>query len=371
MTSDISHTTSLYESHIALGAKMVPFAGYLMPVQYATGILKEHTHTREKAGLFDVSHMGQIHIKGPEIASFLETLVPAALHTLQPGKQKYAFLTTPQGGVQDDLMITCLAEDHFFLVVNAGCKQADFEHISTHAPKELTLSMNETDCLLALQGPHAATLLSRLFPDVLDMPFMSVLQCKWQNMPFIISRSGYSGEDGFEISLPHTVAETFFKTLLAFEEVLPIGLGARDSLRLEAGLCLYGQDLTPDITPVEADLNWAIAKRRRQEGGFIGAEILQKQWQNGTTKKRFGLAPQGRALVRAGTSLFATPDSETAIGTVTSGGFGPTFGAPVAMGYLSTHLNLTEGNLVYADVRGKRLPCHIHTLPFVPHRYKR
>lgn len=370
MTEITTAKTELYDRHIALGGKMVAFAGYMMPVQYKAGIMQEHLHTREKAGLFDVSHMGQVHIKGADIGAYLEKLVPGAIEVLKPGKQKYAFFTNEQGGILDDLMIARLAEDHFYLVVNAGCKQADFDHLKAHAPDTLSLEMDDQASLLALQGPKAVDVLATLIPEVADMAFMSIIQTKWQSHKLLISRSGYTGEDGFEISVPNAGIGAFFDALTIIDDVLPIGLGARDSLRLEAGLCLYGQDLAPDITPAEADLNWAVAKRRREQGGFIGDAVLVPQWEKGPERVRVGLAPQGRAPVRAGAPLFDQASGGTQIGMVTSGGFGPSFGAPVAMGYVPYNLKDTE-TLVYADVRGKRLPCQIHTTPFVPHNYKR
>ena len=355
--------TCLYDLHIELGARMVPFAGYAMPVQYPMGVMGEHLHTRSKAGLFDVSHMGQVILRAP--ARALETLVPVDVQGLAEGRQRYAFFTTPDGGILDDLMVANRG-DHLFLVVNAACKDADIAHLHAH----LSGVEPVTDrALLALQGPLAETALARLVPGVAAMRFMDVATLDWEGTALWISRSGYTGEDGFEISLPEARADAFARALLAMDEVAPIGLGARDSLRLEAGLCLYGHDIDTTTSPVEAGLSWAIQKSRRAHGGFPGAERILHELAQGPARKRVGLRPEGRAPMREGTRLFATETAADPIGTITSGGFGPSLQAPVAMGYLPTDL-ATPDTLIWAELRGKRLPARVSTLPFRPSSYR-
>ncbi|MBY8243469.1 glycine cleavage system aminomethyltransferase GcvT [Vibrio fluvialis] len=363
--------TPLHALHLEVGAKMVPFAGYDMPVQYALGVKKEHLHTREAAGLFDVSHMGQLRLHG-EGAAALETLVPVDVVDLAEGKQRYAFFTNEQGGILDDLMVANLG-DHLFVVVNAACKEQDINHLQAHLPSGVELEIIDDRALLALQGPKAAEVLARLQPAVADMLFMDIQQVQIDGIDCIVSRSGYTGEDGYEISVPADKAEALARTLTAFEEVEWIGLGARDSLRLECGLCLYGHDLDETTTPVEASLLWAIQPVRRtggaREGGFPGADIILSQIATkDVSRKRVGLVGQTKAPVREGTELF---DAEGAkIGIVTSGTAGPTAGIPVSMAYVRADLSAI-GTEVFAEVRGKMLPMLVEKMPFVPQRYYR
>ncbi|MBP2701912.1 glycine cleavage system aminomethyltransferase GcvT [Photobacterium lucens] len=364
--------TPLYSLHVEMGAKMVPFAGYDMPVQYALGVKKEHIHCRDAAGLFDVSHMGQLRLKGDKAAAFLESLVPVDIIDLPVGKQRYALFTNPQGGIEDDLMVTNFG-DHLFLVVNAACKEQDIAHLKANLTDGVELEVIEDRALLALQGPKAAAVLAELNPAVADMVFMDAAHIELMGVECYVSRSGYTGEDGYEISVPSDQAKAFARKLLAFNDVVWIGLGARDSLRLECGLCLYGHDLDPTTTPFEASLLWAITPVRRaggeREGGFPGAEIILEQITNKqASRKRIGLVGQSKAPVREGTKLFDADDNE--IGIVTSGTFGPTKGMPVAMGYIVTEANQL-GEVVFAEVRGKKLPMTIEKMPFVPQRYYR
>lgn len=368
--------TALYDLHVELGAKIVPFAGYDMPVQYPLGVLGEHNHTRQNAGLFDVSHMGQATLtandKNTNIAALFETLVPGLLLKLKDGQMRYSLLMAEDGGILDDLMITRIANDEngferLFLVVNAGCKDADFEHISQSLAGKATLEILDR-ALVALQGPKAAEVLARHLPNVATQPFMSMSFAELDGTDLVISRCGYTGEDGYEISIPNDKAITFSKLLLAHDEVEAIGLGARDSLRLEVGLCLYGHDIDTSTTPVEADLMWAIGKRRREEGGFPGANIIQQQLANGASRKRVGILPEGRAPAREHTEIYSKSGDK--IGEITSGGFGPTFGAPVAMGYVA--IDFAEiGTEVDLMVRGKARPAKIAKMPFVPQNYHR
>lgn len=368
--------TVLYDLHLELGAKMVPFAGYEMPVQYPMGVLKEHLHTRAQAGLFDVSHMGQILLTArsgrvEEAALALERLVPVDVAGLAEGRQRYALFTNDAGGILDDLMVANRG-DHLFLVVNAACKEADFVHLAAGLP-DCDLGMVTDRALLALQGPAAEAALARLVPDVVEMRFMDVAIRQWDTAELWISRSGYTGEDGFEISVPNAFAGAFARKLLAMEEVAPIGLGARDSLRLEAGMCLYGHDIDEGTTPVEGNLSWAIQKVRRtggaRAGGFPGAARIIRELAEGPARRRVGLRPEGRAPMREGTEIYAGPEGGAPIGTVTSGGFGPSIEAPMAMAYLPA--DLAEGATVYGEVRGKRLPAIIAPMPFQPTNYKR
>ncbi|EKO3488561.1 glycine cleavage system aminomethyltransferase GcvT [Vibrio fluvialis] len=364
--------TPLHALHLEVGAKMVPFAGYDMPVQYALGVKKEHLHTREAAGLFDVSHMGQLRLHGEGAAAALETLVPVDVVDLAEGKQRYAFFTNEQGGILDDLMVANLG-DHLFVVVNAACKEQDINHLQAHLPSGVELEIIDDRALLALQGPKAAEVLARLQPAVADMLFMDIQQVQIDGIDCIVSRSGYTGEDGYEISVPADKADALARTLTAFEEVEWIGLGARDSLRLECGLCLYGHDLDETTTPVEASLLWAIQPVRRtggaREGGFPGADIILSQIATkDVSRKRVGLVGQTKAPVREGTELF---DAEgTKIGIVTSGTAGPTAGIPVSMAYVRADLSAI-GTEVFAEVRGKMLPMLVEKMPFVPQRYYR
>ena len=363
--------TPLYDLHVEAGGKMVPFAGYDMPVQYAAlGVMKEHLHTRSHAGLFDVSHMGQAVLASTDgdPAAALETLVPSDIIGLGHGKQKYTVLLHDQGGIIDDLMVARLDDHTLMLVVNAACKDGDFAHIASKLEGRASLTRMDDRALLALQGPAAQDVLAAHIPAVAGMMFMDVIRTTWNGVEVFISRSGYTGEDGFEISLPATQATTFARLLLQNPACALIGLGARDSLRLEAGLCLYGHDITTAQTPVDANLKWTIAKRRREDKSFPGADIILVQLATGTAHTRVGLKPQGKAPVREGATLHNAAGK--VIGHVTSGGFGPTFNAPVAMGYVDS-TELAAGNPVYADVRGQRLPCDIAPLPFVPTRYKK
>ncbi|MCG6217252.1 glycine cleavage system aminomethyltransferase GcvT [Vibrio furnissii] len=364
--------TPLHALHVEVGAKMVPFAGYDMPVQYALGVKKEHLHTREAAGLFDVSHMGQLRLHGEGAAAALEMLVPVDVVDLAEGKQRYAFFTNEQGGILDDLMVANLG-DHLFVVVNAACKDQDINHLQAHLPSGVELEIIDDRALLALQGPKAADVLARLQPAVADMLFMDIQQVQIDGIDCIVSRSGYTGEDGYEISVPADQAEALARTLTAFEEVEWIGLGARDSLRLECGLCLYGHDLDETTTPVEASLLWAIQPVRRtggpREGGFPGADIILSQIATkDVSRERVGLVGQTKAPVREGTELFDADGAK--IGLVTSGTAGPTAGIPGSMAYVRADL-AAIGTEVFAEVRGKMLPMLVEKMPFVPQRYYR
>ena len=365
--------TPLHALHIELGARMVPFAGYDMPVQYPLGVMKEHQHTREQAGLFDVSHMGQIRLIGADAAKALEALVPVDIIDLPVGMQRYAMFTNEQGGILDDLMVANLGNDQLFLVVNAACKDQDLAHLRKHLGEHCQIQpLFEERALLALQGPAAVNVLQRLAPDVAKMTFMQFAPVTLLGADCYVSRSGYTGEDGFEISVPADRAEELARRLLAEPEVQAIGLGARDSLRLEAGLCLYGHDMNDTTTPIEASLLWAISKARRADGtragGFPGAETLFAQQQKGVARKRVGLLPQERTPVREGAEIVDADG--TVIGTVCSGGFGPTLGAPLAMGYLDSAFTPVDSE-VWAIVRGKRVPMKVSKMPFVPQRYYR
>jgi aminomethyltransferase len=364
--SEAKHTV-LHTLHQELGGKIVPFAGYALPVQYPAGIMAEHKQAREAAALFDVSHMGQLRLEGADRIAALEALVPADLAGLVPGRQRYSFFTNEEGGILDDLMISNQG-DWLFLVVNAACKEADIAHLKAGLKGDVTLTELTDRALIALQGPQAADVLARLAPGVQTLAFMDCKPVEVDGLACLVSRSGYTGEDGFEISVPADRAEALARRLLAEAEVAPAGLGARDSLRLEAGLCLYGHDIDETTTPVEADLVWAIQKRRRNEGGFPGAAVVQKQIAEGAPRRRVGLQPEGRAPVREGTEL--QNDKGEVVGRVTSGGFGPSAGAPVAMGYVATEL-AAEGTPLQAMVRGKALPCRVAALPFVPHNFFR
>jgi len=368
----------LHDLHVARGGKIVPFAGYEMPVQYAAGVLKEHLHTRASAGLFDVSHMGQIALtaksgKVEDAARALERLVPQDILAVAQGRQRYAQFTNDQGGLLDDLMVANLG-DHLFLVVNAACKTEDEAHLRKHLSEDCIIAPLTDRALIALQGPKAVEVLSKHAPTVAAMRFMDVGPHKVLDIDCIVSRSGYTGEDGFEISVPAKDVERLATALLADPAVMPIGLGARDSLRLEAGLCLYGHDIDTATTPVEGALEWSVQKSRRgggaRAGGFPGADVILKQFESGASRRRVGLRTEGRAPVREHAALYASETSPDQIGTVTSGGFGPTLNAPVAMGYLPTALAVND-TVVFADVRGQRLPLRVAPMPFVPHGYKR
>ncbi|MEF3048237.1 glycine cleavage system aminomethyltransferase GcvT [Pseudotabrizicola sp. L79] len=365
----------LHDLHLSLGGKMVPFAGYEMPVQYPAGVMKEHLHTRTAAGLFDVSHMGQVILRPKAdmaalVAGF-EAMMPVDVAGLGQGRQRYGLFTNDQGGILDDLMFANRG-DHLFVVVNAACKVADIAHMTAHLSDVADVVAITDRALLALQGPLAEQALARLVPGVAAMRFMDVAVFDTDFGALWVSRSGYTGEDGYEISVPDAGAPALARALLAMAEVQPIGLGARDSLRLEAGLCLYGHDIDTGTTPVEAGLNWAIQKARRtggaRAGGFPGADAILHQLAEGPDRRRVGLRPEGRAPMREGTALFC-PDG-TPVGHVTSGGFGPSVEAPVAMGYVAAS-HATPGTALMGEVRGKRLPVTVCDLPFHPTTYKR
>jgi aminomethyltransferase len=366
--------TPLFTLHCKLGAKMVPFAGYEMPVQYPLGVLKEHLLAREKAGLFDVSHMGQAFLIAADgqhetIARALEGLVPADILALKPGQQRYSQLLNDSGGIIDDLMVTRTSEDgRLYLVVNAACKDGDYAHMSARLPQSVRLEPLTERALLALQGPAAREVMAKLSPQTVALGFMQALHTKVGIFDCHVSRSGYTGEDGFEISVADDKAMDLTRLLLSDAAVQPIGLGARDSLRLEAGLCLYGHDIDDTTSPVEAALVWSMQKRRRIEGGFPGAVRIQKELADGPARLRVGITPQGRAPAREGTEILSA--SGDRIGIVTSGGFGPTHNGPIAMGYV-TAAQAKSGTPVQLVVRGKPLPATVTYLPFVPHRYFR
>ena len=370
--------TPLHALHVAAGGKMVPFAGYEMPVQYATGVLREHLHTRGNAGLFDVSHMGQIALRPKsgdvrDAALALERLVPQDILGVAPGRQRYAQFTNEAGGILDDLMVANFG-NHLFVVVNAACKAEYEAHLRASLSDVCEIEPLADRALIALQGPKAESVLAGFCANALAMRFMDAGPRRVDGIDCFVSRSGYTGEDGFEISVPAEHAEALTKTLLASSDVLPIGLGARDSLRLEAGLCLYGHDIDTSTTPVEGALEWSIQKSRRsggaRAGGFPGAAKILAQFENGAPRRRVGLKPEGRAPVREGAALFADATSSEQIGGVTSGGFGPSLNAPVAIGYLPT-AQAALGGIVFAELRGQRLPLRVAAMPFVPNTYKR
>jgi len=367
--------TPLHDLHLELQGKMVAFAGYQMPVNYPSGIIKEHLQTRENAGLFDVSHMGQISIQGENIAEQLESLLPVDLVGLKPNHQKYALFLNEQGGVMDDLMAINLG-DQFLLVVNAACKHQDLAYLQSTLGEHLDIKLQTDKALIALQGPKAAsalqTLVSDTSVDLSMIKFMQTTHVDLHGANCLITRSGYTGEDGFEISVDADAVDSLTRNLLDHKDVSAVGLGARDSLRLEAGLCLYGQDLSPDVSPIEANIGWAISPVRRaggaREGGFPGANTILQQQQNGCAKKLVALSPEGRAPMRAGTKLL--DQDQNIVGQVTSGGFSPSLGKPISMGYVSSKLS-ENGTVLLAEVRGKHLPLRVATLPFVSHNYYR
>jgi aminomethyltransferase len=367
--------TRLYDMHVRLGARMVPFAGYEMPVQYRDGIIAEHAHTRAAAGLFDVSHMGQAFLVGPDhetTARALEALVPADILNLAHGRQRYTQLLNEEGGILDDLMVTRSTDPEedgaLMLIVNASRKHDDYAHIEARLPAGVKLMRADHRGLIALQGPKAESVLARYVPEARDMGFMTARRASFSGMDCHISRSGYTGEDGFELSVNAKRIGAVAERLLDSADVKAIGLGARDSLRLEAGLCLYGHDIDETTSPVEAGLSWSIQKRRRTEGGFPGAPRIQAELANGPSRSRVGLLPEGRAPAREGAQIRAADGTE--IGTVTSGGFGPTVNGPIAMGYVSRRF-AEPGTPVVLVVRGKELVAKVAALPFVPHRYRR
>jgi aminomethyltransferase len=359
----VTLTTPLDPLHRRLGARMVEFAGYAMPVQYPAGIMAEHLACRATAGLFDVSHMGQATIAGPRAAEYLETLMPGDITGLKQGRQRYSFFTTETGGISDDLMVSHIAPDTYFLIVNASRKADDVALLRRALPPGITLKVHDDRALIAIQGPAAADLL----PHLADQPFMTVAATEIAGVRCLVSRSGYTGEDGFEISCPGDRAMELAEHLLGDPRLHPVGLGARDSLRLEAGLCLYGNDIDLTTNPVEAALTWAIGKRRRLAGGYPGAAAVTNALANGPSRLRVGILPEGRAPARAHTPIL-TPDG-TPIGEVTSGGYGPSLAAPIAMGYVD-RAHASDGTEVSLNVRDKRLPARIVPLPFVAHHYR-
>jgi aminomethyltransferase len=375
-TNENLKRTPLFALNTELGGKMVPFAGYEMPVQFPTGIMKEHLHTRAAAGLFDVSHMGQgiLHLEGKgghdDIAAAFETLVPGDIKALKPGQIRYTLLLNDQGGIRDDLMATRpeVPEEAgtLFLVVNAGTKDADFAHIAAALKGRVRVERLEDRALIALQGPKAHEVLERVVPGVGKMLFMTMRKFTWERQVLYVSRSGYTGEDGYEISVPGAMATAFARVLLADADVLPVGLGARDSLRLEAGLCLYGHDIDEATTPIEADLGWAIGKRRKMEKGFPGDARILDQLFNGASRVRVGLKPDGKAPAREGAEIVNAEG--TVIGRVTSGGFGPSVNGPVAMGYVSPQY-AKDGTTLGLKVRTQVLPARVVPMPFVPKRF--
>lgn len=360
-----TQTLPLDAWHRAQGARMVEFAGYHMPIQYE-GIMAEHMWTRENAGLFDVSHMGQLQLVGEGVAEALEAIVPGDISILKPGRMRYSLLLNEDGGILDDLMITNTG-DHIYMVVNGAVKADDIAHLREELPDEITINYLEDEALLALQGPKAVDAIARLVPAVRDLVFMQAGSFEWNGIPLGISRSGYTGEDGFEISVAGDKVEALANALLEQPEVKPIGLGARDSLRLEAGLPLYGHDLTPETDPVEADLGFAISKRRRIEGAFPGAVDILAALVDGPKRKRVGLTLEGRQPAREGAEIYAGGHH---VGTVTSGGFAPSVGGPIAMGYVKAE-QANPGTILEIEVRGKRLMATVVAMPFVPHNYVR
>jgi aminomethyltransferase len=368
--------TPLHHAHVAAGGKMVGFAGYDMPVQYPMGIMAEHHWTRDSAGLFDVSHMGQAYLVSADgqhetVARALEALIPADIVNLAPGQQRYSQLLNDQGGILDDLMVTRHADlanaGALILVVNAACKDQDYAHIAARLPEGVMLKRRDDQALLALQGPKAALALAIHAPEVMDMPFMTARDVTIEGVHAYVSRSGYTGEDGYEISIKADEAGRIWGALLADDRVKPIGLGARDSLRLEGGLCLYGHDIDATTSPVEGALTWSIQKRRREEGGFPGAARIQHELRTGTQRLRVGIQPEGRQPAREGTEIFK---DGRRIGVVTSGGFGPSVNGPVGMGYVETAFS-APGTDITLVVRGKDLPAKVAKMPFVPNRFHR
>ena len=363
--------TQFYDYHLAAGGKMVPFAGYLMPVQYPLGIMQEHLHTRDHAGLFDVSHMGQVVVRGPDAAIALETLMPLDLAALAINQQSYATFTSADGGILDDLIITRWAEDTFFLVVNAGCKEQDIAHLRAHLP-HCEVNYLEHMSLIALQGLRAAEIMAELAPQTASLVFMQGCHMQIDDIKCYVTRSGYTGEDGFEISVSDDHALALADALLAYDYCQWIGLGARDSLRLEAGLCLYGHDMDEHTSPVESAISWSISKSRRsggeKSGGFLGADTILGHLANGATKKRVGFLVEGRAPVREGAEI--ADQQGNLVGVITSGGFGPTLQVPVAMGYVPTELSAV-GTQLFAIVRGKPRSITVSKMPLVPQRYYR
>jgi len=359
--------TALYEYHKILSAKFVPFAGYEMPVQYSTGIVEEHKLTRNKAGLFDVSHMGQLSIEGNgELAIALEKIIPSDLKNIKLNQSKYSFLTNEQGGIYDDLIITKI-EKGFNIILNAACKNNDFTIIKKAHQDKFKLTLHNDLSLIALQGPESPKILEKLIIGVSTLKFMNGKKFLYNNKIIYITRSGYTGEDGFEISLPNDLVEDFVKKLID-QGAKPIGLGARDTLRLEAGLCLYGHDINESTSPIEANLKWAISKRRREEGGFPGYEKIKSDMNGQLTRLRVGIKPEGKVIAREGTKIFSEDNQE--IGSVTSGTFGPTINSSIAMGYVKYNFS-KAGTKIFLEVRGKKHESRISELPFYKKKYVR
>ncbi len=365
--SETLRTTTLHKLHVDLKAKMVPFAGYDMPVQYPAGILTEHRHTRADAGLFDVGHMGQAILRGDDVGAALETLVPGDIAGLEEGQIRYPQFTNEAGGILDDLMVTNRG-DHLFIVVNAGCKDADYAHIQDRLGGRVDLEIINDRGLIALQGPKAADILSRHASSVRDMSFMTLREIEVAGILCLVSRSGYTGEDGYEISVPEAGAVELAEILLAEADVEPVGLGARDTLRLEAGLCLYGHDIDETTSPIEAGLLWSIGKRRREVGGFLGAARIMSEIANKPSRRRVGILPEGRAPARDHTEI--TDAAGQKIGSITSGGFGPTVNGPIAMGYVGIE-NAAVDTTLQLTVRGKSISSKVIKLPFVQQNYYR
>lgn len=364
--------TPLYDLHVELKGKMVPFSGYEMPVNFSKGIVKEHLHTRSHAGLFDVSHMGQVRLTGVNVAQSLEQLVPVDIEALALNKQVYAVFTNETGGILDDFIISRWGEDELFLVFNAACKEQDLAHLKKHLAAEVNIELLHDRALVALQGPAAMDVMAQLAPAAKDLIFMTGCFTSIEGVECYVSRCGYTGEDGFEISLPAAQADRIARFILGFDEVEAIGLGARDSLRLEAGFCLYGHDMDVHTSPIEAGLQWLISKSRRlggdKQGGFLGADVIFDQMINVNSKLLVGLLTLGKAPIREGTELLN--DNSEKIGAVTSGGYGPSMNAPVAMGYVEREY-ANAGTKLKALVRDKQLPVQVSDLPFIPHRYFR
>ena len=367
---DVKRTT-FYDYHVEAGGKMVPFAGYLMPVQYPGGIMQEHLHARDKAGLFDVSHMGQVVVDGEGAAAALERLVPIDLEALAIGQQTYATFTSETGGILDDLIVTRWSETCFFLVVNAACKEQDIKHLREHLG-DLEITELSGQSLLALQGPKAKDVVGELSPAANDLLFMNGCHTTIGGVECYVTRSGYTGEDGFEISVKNNGALAIVDQLLSYDEVQWIGLGARDSLRLEGGLCLYGHDMDASKSPIEAGLNWSVSRSRREggskPGGFLGSDQILKHLADGVSKKRVGFLIEGRAPVREGAEIVDTQGN--VVGVITSGGFGPTLQTPIAMGYVDAEF-CAEGTKLDALVRGKNRAMTVVKMPMVPQRYFR
>jgi len=359
--------TALYDYHKSLGAKFVPFAGYEMPVQYSSGIVEEHKITRSNAGLFDVSHMGQLLIEGNEsLATELEKIIPTDLKEIKLNQSKYSFLMNEQGGIYDDLIITKV-EKGFIIILNAACKNNDFKIIKNSLGNKFKLTLHKNLSLVALQGPKSSEILEKTINGVSSLKFMNGNKFSYKGKDIYITRSGYTGEDGFEISIPNELVEDFSKKLIV-QGVKPIGLGARDTLRLEAGLCLYGHDINESTSPIEANLKWAISKRRREEGGFVGYSKIKSDMNGSLARLRVGVKPVGKIIAREGVKIFSKDDQE--IGLVTSGTFGPSVNRSIAMGYVK--LNFSKpGTKVLLEVRGKKYEANISELPFYKKNYVR